>query len=103
MPTDAEIVREMARGMVNGDWEELPELHKVLALAQARKALAAQRAMGLVLVPESLLKAVFEALGTLEPDALGIAGSGDGTHWHIRDELMANLHKYSIAAAQGEE
>jgi hypothetical protein len=49
MPTDSEIVKAMARGMVNGDWEELPELHKVLALAQARKALAAQRAMGLVL------------------------------------------------------
>jgi hypothetical protein len=36
----------MAVAIVNGDWEELPDLHKVLALAQARKALAALEAMG---------------------------------------------------------
>jgi hypothetical protein len=101
MPNDEQIVEAMARGMLNvPGYDDHLNMADTEALAQA--ALAAQRAMGLVFVPESLLKAVFEALGTLEPDALGIAGSGDGTHWHIRDELMANLHKYSIAAAQGE-
>ncbi len=42
------IVEAMAVAIVNGDWDELPDLHKVLALAQARKALSALEGMGLV-------------------------------------------------------
>lgn len=39
--TDNPAIEAMAIAIVNGDWDELPELHKVLALAQARAALTA--------------------------------------------------------------
>ena len=92
MPTDAEIVEAMAVAMFNGDWDELPELHKVLVLAHARSALAAQRAMGLVVVPVDMwkLEAVKDAYAQFLADA-GLKNAPSLEH------LLPRL----IAAAQG--
>ena len=47
-----ELVELLAVDIVNGDWDELPDIHKVLALSQARSVLDAIAAAGLVIVPE---------------------------------------------------
>lgn len=39
----SDLIEAMAVALVNGDWDDLPELHKILALTQARKALAKLR------------------------------------------------------------
>lgn len=41
----------MATAIVNGDWDELPELHKALATSQAKAALQAIQAAGYAIVP----------------------------------------------------
>lgn len=64
MPDD--IVELVAVAIVNGDWEELPDLHKVLALSQARAALSAIRETHAI-VPrtptEAMVAAVVQQVG----------------------------------------
>jgi len=36
-----DLIKLVAVAIVNGDWEDLPDLHKVLAMSQAKRVIAA--------------------------------------------------------------
>lgn len=40
---------------------------------------------------ERQLNKTIKAIASLPPEALGIGGREDGTHWYIRDELLSRL------------
>ncbi len=81
------------------DWEDLktPEAREKSRLRGEEMLRVANSTNALL----AMCEAAREALGSLEPDALGIGGDGV-THWYIRDELVANLDS-EIAKARGDE
>lgn len=90
----SDIVEKVALAIVNGYWDELPELHKVLAMSQARAALDAIRASGYVIVPR-------------EPTlAMKVAGAEAITKEHMKAlanyDAACDAWPAMIAAAEGE-
>ncbi len=100
MPNDDEIVEAMARGIRDIAWGDGSEPLNAHDDAEdlARSALAAQRAMGLVLVPVEPTKAMLQAAS-----AAMSPGKRPTYRFVSNSQKHAIRYRAMIAAAQGGE